>query len=93
METFQQTRPVVIDEQTKIPMSLVIPLICGGFAMVMVIIGAVFWGGLLQARAEAQADRISKLEISQERYSQDQVLVQQKLIELKVLLEQMPKRR
>lgn len=83
----QEQRPITIDERTRVPVNFLIIFICGAFALFTVVVAAVYWGGLLQARAEGNSDRITKVEVTQQQTFQDISDIKKDVAEIKVWLQ------
>lgn len=73
-----------ITEQSSINVGLLSAMIAGAFASFLVIAGAIFWGGLLQAKAAAHSEKIAKLEATSEQYRLDMEKVRLSLQRLEI---------
>lgn len=81
------------DSETKLNDSTTVPLawlVAGMGASVtafLLISGAVIWAVRLEARGDYQAEKITKLELSQEAYAKELTAVNRALLEIKFIVE------
>lgn len=80
-------KPSKIDEKTTVPVSFMVLFITGGFALFVLVAGAVFWGGVLQAKADNTTDRVNKVEIKQEQFIDDFSKMKHDIAEIKIMLQ------
>jgi hypothetical protein len=82
-----------LNDSTTIPLGWLVAAIGTAVTGFLVFSGVIIWATRLEARADAMADKQSRMEIAQERYAQEQMLVQKTLIEIKILMGKKPEDR
>lgn len=80
-----------ITEQSTINVGLLSAVLAGLFAIFLVVAGAIFWGGLLQAQASANSRDIVELKATAQQYQQDMVEVKLSLQRLELKAGTTPK--
>lgn len=84
MAAAQESR---LDDSTTIPLGWLVAAIGACITCFMVISGMIIWATRLEARADQQQEKITKLELQQEQYRSDQEGIQKALVRIEVLLE------
>lgn len=76
-----------IDDSTGIPIGWLVAAIGACLTAFMVVSGTIIWATRLEARADSQSEKISKMELIQEQYRTDQQAIQKALVRIEVLLD------
>jgi hypothetical protein len=75
---------VKISEESSINVGVLSAVLAGLFAVFLVVAGAIFWGGLLQAQAGANAKDIVELKADAKEYRADMERVKASLLRLEI---------
>lgn len=76
-----------LDESTGIPLGWLVAAIGACLTAFTVVSGTIVWATRLEARADQQSEKISKMELIQEQYRTDQQTIQKALVRIEVLLD------
>lgn len=76
-----------LDESTKIPIGWLVAAIGACLTAFMVVSGTIIWATRLEARADSQGEKVSKIELIQEQYRADQLEIQKALVRIEILLD------
>lgn len=75
-----------ITEETKVPLRFLGFTIAAAAGVLAAVVGVFFWGGRVDARAEAQGKEITALQEQQKQYGTDMRGVNESLIEIRTVL-------